>query len=238
MHALQALVFARALGFCSRAPGLSHPSVPVPLRAALAFVLAFALAGTPGVLPPADAIGFLGSLVLEFAIGAAIGFGASVLYDGAYAGGRALDDYVGIRVMSPSAAIYLPSGYGRLYAIAFTGGFFVFGGYRVAIIALVHSFAAFPPGATLATTAWTHYAQALPQSVVQAAILAAGPAVAAGFAVQIAFGIVMRVVPRAGSMSLGFPLVFAAVLAVCAATIPVLSHLAAHPWLLAPESDR
>ena len=41
---LALLVFARALGFCARAPGLVHPSVPAIVRVGISAALALALA--------------------------------------------------------------------------------------------------------------------------------------------------------------------------------------------------
>jgi flagellar biosynthetic protein FliR len=123
MTATALLVFARCAGFVFRAPGLSHPAVPAPVRAGLALALTIA------VLPAASAragsgIVFISAVALELAIGAAIGIAASILYDGAYAGGRALDDYVGIRGSVPNAQVYAASGFGRIWSLVFTAGFF------------------------------------------------------------------------------------------------------------------
>ncbi|MHB8480009.1 MAG: hypothetical protein ACYDA5_06340, partial [Vulcanimicrobiaceae bacterium] len=41
-----------------------------------------------------------------------VGFAAALVYDGAYAGGRLIDDYVGIRAIAPSIDLVAPSGYG------------------------------------------------------------------------------------------------------------------------------
>ena len=50
---------------------------------------------------------------------------AASLYDGAYAGGRAVDDYVGVKAIAPSVQLVAPSGFGRIWSLAFTGGFFL-----------------------------------------------------------------------------------------------------------------
>ena len=90
------LVFARSAGMVFRAPGFSHPSVPPPVRAGLALALALTIA------PHVHAISFDGAAFAmavagEVLLGAAIGTGASLLYDGAYYAGRTIDDYVGVR---------------------------------------------------------------------------------------------------------------------------------------------
>lgn len=106
------LVFARCAGFAMRAPGLGHPSVPAPVRVLIAIALTLAVA--PGYeharIPAGAAFGF--AFAGEVLLGAAIGTFAALLYDGAYAGGRAVDDYVGVRALAPSVALVAPSGFG------------------------------------------------------------------------------------------------------------------------------
>ena len=73
-------------------------------------------------------------VVTRVRAGAAIGTAASMLYDGAYCGGRALDDYVGIRAERSERPTSRPApGFGRLWSLAFTAAFFAFGGDRVAL---------------------------------------------------------------------------------------------------------
>ena len=135
-----ALVFARCAGFVSRAPGFSYPGVAPPLRVALALAIAFAV--LPGVHAaiPAGAVAFVGAVALEFFIGSALGTGAAVLYDAAYAGGRAIDDYVGVKAIAPSVHLVAPSGFGRVWSLAFTGAFFLLGAYRPIVLAFAESF--------------------------------------------------------------------------------------------------
>jgi flagellar biosynthesis protein FliR len=51
---------------------------------------------------------------------------------------------------------------------------------------------------------------------------------------HLALAAVTRVVPRFGSFSLAFPLVFAAALCVTVVTLPQLIPLGARPWLVVP----
>src|SRR5579875_149643 len=138
------LVFARSAGFLFKAPGFSHPSVPAVVRVGIALALAV------GVVAPArgfEAAELAVAVVVEFAIGAAIGYGAAVLYEGAYAGGRLLDDYVGIRGAVPTIAIAGSTGFGRLWSSAFVAAFFLLNAHLVVIGAFASSFARIPPGA-------------------------------------------------------------------------------------------
>ena len=229
-----ALVFARCAGFVFRAPGFSHPAVPATVRAGLALVLTLGLAPTVRGTHTAIGIAFIFALATELAIGAAIGIGASVLYDGAYAGGRMLDDYVGIRGSVPSAALTAPSGFGRLWSMAFLTAFFLLDGYHLVIRVFADGFTLLPPGSLLTHAAWSAFAISLPVLIVKAAVLVAGPAIALIFVIQCALGALSRAIPRFQSFTLSFPIVFAAALLVSVVMLPLLFAPAGRPWLELP----
>jgi flagellar biosynthesis protein FliR len=229
------LVFARCAGFAARAPGFSHPSVPHVLRAGIALVLTVAIA--PGARAShMDGIALALALVVEFLLGAAIGIGASLLYDGAYAGGRMLDDYVGVKAMAPNVQLVAPSGFGRIWSIAFTGGYFLLGAYRITVLAFAQSFDRVAPGAPFAAHAWLAFASTLASTIVLVGVSVAAPAIALAFVVQVAVAALTRTIPRFAGFSLSFPLVFGAVLLVTAVSIPLLSARAGHPLLPYPGS--
>lgn len=220
------LVFARCAGFVFRAPGFSHPSVPPPLRAGFAAALAIAITPTLSRTrlagDPAIALAF----VTEFLVGSAIGMAASLVYDGAYAGGRVVDDYVGVKAIAPSLQLVAPSGFGRVWSLAFTGGFFLWGAYRPALRAFAQSFHRLAPGSPLNPNGWLAFAGAFAQTIVVVALEVGAPAVAMAFVVQIALGALSRAVPRFGSFTLAFPLAFAAALVATVITAPLVSERA------------
>ncbi|MBV9276738.1 MAG: flagellar biosynthetic protein FliR [Candidatus Eremiobacteraeota bacterium] len=238
MTATALLVLARCAGFVFRAPGFSHPSVPPSARAGLAAVL------TLGVLPAVnDAGGVLGlqfllAIATELAIGGAIGVAASVLYDGAYAAGRALDDYVGIRGSVPTAAIFAASGFGRIWSVTFLAGFFLLRGYDPVIRVLAEGFRRLPPAATLQPIGFREFAIALPALIIKAAVLIAGPAIALVFVMQCALGTLSRVIPRFANFTLSFPINFAGVLLLTIVMVPLLIHAGARPWIFLPFLGR
>jgi flagellar biosynthetic protein FliR len=241
-----ALVFARCAGFVFRAPGFSHPSVPPPLRAAFAFALALAC-GAARAAPHAEhalpasfeAAGpsFVAALVAELALGAALGVAASMLYDGAYSGGRMLDDYAGIRASVPTAGVGAGAGLGRLWSLAFSAGFFVFGGSSVALDAFARTFVAIPPGALLEPGSVRAFALTLPATLLRAALLVAGPGIAVALVAQIALAGIARIAPRLQTFALSFPIVFGCVLAVTLLGLAVVLPRAAEPWF-APQMLR
>lgn len=229
-------VFARCAGFVFRAPGFSHPSVPPALRAGLAAVLATTIAPTLHDSRGGGDLAFALALITEFLIGSAIGMTASLVYDAAYAGGRAVDDYVGVKAIAPSLQLVAPSGFGRVWSLAMTGGYFLSGAYRPALIAFAQSFDRVPPGTQLNAGDWAAFPGEFASTIVLVALQVAAPAMALAFVVQIALGALSRVVPRFGSFTLAFPLAFAAALIATAIAVPLAAEHAPAPLLVIPES--
>ncbi len=234
MNATALLVFARCAGFVFKAPGFSHPSVPPPVRAGLALVLAIGLQPATAHAGSAFGLPFVFGMVSEFAIGAAIGIATAVLYDGAYAAGRVLDDYVGIRGSVPSAAFFASSGFGRVWSLTFLAGFFLLRGYDPILRILADGFNRLPPGAALHQTGFQLLAISLPALMLKAALFIAGPAIALVFVAQCALGTLSRAIPRFASFTLSFPINFAGVLIVTLIMVPLLLHTGGRPWIFLP----
>jgi len=51
------------------------------------------------------------------------GRGDKSFNDGAYAGGRTVDDYLCVKAIAPSVQIVAHSGFGRVWSLVFTGAF-------------------------------------------------------------------------------------------------------------------
>jgi flagellar biosynthetic protein FliR len=229
------LVLARCAGFAFRAPGFSHPSVPPPLRAGLALLLALAIApGVRGAYFGASGLPFVAALAREVVLGSGIGIAASLLYDAAYAGGRVIDDYVGVRAVAPNVQLVAPSGYGRLWSLAFTAGFFLLGAYRYTILGFARSFDAIPAGGVFADYGWLPFAMRYASAIVATGAEIAAPSVALAFVVQAGLGALARTIPRFSSFTLSFPLVFGAALVATALALPELVARAQHPVMFLP----
>ncbi len=237
MSASELLVFARCAGFVFRAPGLSHPSVPHAVRAALAILLTIAIAPSQREVAVAEAA-LVVLLVGEFVLGSAMGLASSLLYDGAYAAGRMLDDYVGVKAIAPNLEIVAPSGFGRMWSIAFTGGYFLLGAYRTAMYGFARSFDRVPPGFLVDAHAWGVFAVALASTIVQVSVAVAAPAISLAFVTQVTLAAVARTIPRFASFTLSFPLVFGVVLIATAISIPLAAAQAARPLILFPGDVR
>ncbi|MDB5069977.1 MAG: flagellar biosynthetic protein FliR [Candidatus Eremiobacteraeota bacterium] len=228
------LVFARAAGLVARAPGFSHPSVPPVARAGFAFALAFGVAPFVAPVRALELGAFTFALAGDFVVGAAIGFGASLLYDGAYFAGRTVDDYLGVRGSVPGANVASAQAFGRLWSYAFLAAFVLLDGWVPVVRAFADSFAHVAAGSFVAGDAWMRFAIAFPATILRAAFLVAAPAIAVAASLQLALAAVARVVPRFSSFTLAFPVVFAAALIVTLVTVPLLAPLGARPWLVLP----
>jgi flagellar biosynthetic protein FliR len=237
MTAAALLVFARCAGFIFRAPGLSHPSVPHALRGGIALFLTIAIAPRVHNVH-ADGVALVALLSVEFILGSAIGIAAALLYDGAYAAGRMADDYVGVKAIAPSLALVAPSGFGRVWSLAFTGGYFLTGAYRIAIDEFARGFERIPPGAPFEPSAWGAFAVALIATIVQVALAVSAPAIALAFVSQVALAALARTIPRFATFALSFPLVFAVVLIATALALPLVASRAGHPFVLFPGDAR
>ncbi|MEO7038772.1 MAG: flagellar biosynthetic protein FliR [Candidatus Elarobacter sp.] len=228
------LVLARAVGLFARAPAFSHPSVPPIVRMGLALALASAVAPAVAPVRALDLGAFSFALAGDFLLGAAIGFGASLLYDGAYFAGRMVDDYLGVRGSVPGANITSAQAFGRLWSYAFLAAFVLLDGWVPIVRAFAGSFDHVAAGGFAERAAWLHYAVGLPATIVRAAFVVAAPAIAVAAALQLALAAVARVMPRFSSFSLSFPAVFAAALVVTLSTVAWISRLGAQPWLVLP----
>jgi len=226
----ESLIFARCLGFVLRSPGFSHPSVPVPLRAGFAYVLALAFSHAHPSRFTLSWTALAPAFLVELALGAAIGIAASALYDGAYSGGRAVDDYVGIRISVPTAGIVAGAGFGRLWSMGFTAAFFVLGGHRVLLREFDATFSTLAPGAALGNNL-AIVAAAVPATLLRAALFVAGPALAFGLVAQVALAAIGRIVPRFGTFPLTFPIVLGCALLATVATFPFTLLAAGTPWI-------
>jgi len=229
-----ALLFARCVGFIVRAPGFSHRSVPVMARAAFAFVLALAFAPAFANGRSTAAGSFIVALITELLLGAAIGFAASALYDGAMAGGKMLDDYVGIQVSQPAVQAGSGEGFTQLWGFGFLAVYFLLGGYQVVVAAFAMSLRIVPLGHVLMLPHLADYAIGIPTLVMRAAALVAGPAIVLGFLANLALGAISRVIPRFNNFTLTFPVVFTVILLATLATLTNVLPQAARPWIYLP----
>jgi flagellar biosynthetic protein FliR len=138
----------------------------------------------------------------------------------------------------PGANVTSAQAFGRLWSSVFLVAFVLLDGWVPVVRAFAGSFAHVGATGFPSSASWRAFALDVPAAIVRAAFEVAAPAIAVAAALQLALAAVARVVPRFSSLSIAFPAVFAAALAVTLATLPLLARAGAHPWLVVPWSLR
>lgn len=225
MTATTLAIFARAIGFFARAPGLSRLGVPPAIRAIFAFALALAVAPSLGGMRTPGAASFVLLLVGEALAGAVFGIAATLVAEAAAAAGRMLDDLVGMRASVPGIAV-APVGFGGLWSLTFVAAFFALGGIDALVVAFAHSFTVLPLGAPLAPGTLRQVGIGFGAAFARLSLELAAPAICVTLCVHLGLGALARVVPRFGHLALAFPAAYAAVLLVAFSSIVAMRDLA------------
>jgi flagellar biosynthetic protein FliR len=206
-------VFARAIGFFVRAPGFSRANVPASVRVLFAFTLAIAVAPSAGNLREHSAAAFLVLLMGEALTGAVFGLGATLVFEGFSAAGRLLDDLVGLRASVPGVSV-APAGFGGLWLLVFIAAYFALGGIDALIVTFAKTFLAVPLGAAIDAHALRSFGFAYAPQFARITLQLAAPGICVAISIQAGLAVLTRVIPRFGSLSLAYPLAYAAVLLV------------------------
>ena len=174
-----------------RAPGFSHPSVRAPLRGGLAFALADVdRAGNALRAAPIDGAA-CSRAVRRILLGSAIGMAASLVYDAAYAGGRLVDDYVGVKASRRASCWLPPAALARLVAGVYRR-LLLEGAYRLTLLGFAQSFERIPSSAPPAR-ALGRVCSGFAANFFLGCAEVAAPAVGLAFVVQVALGTLSRV---------------------------------------------
>jgi len=224
------MLASRALGFFSKIPGTAHPSTPKMLRIILSLAFASGASTMPQIRVqrcPQD-LSLILACISEYALGYMIGATVAILCDGAYAGGRLIDDYLGIRSTIPTATVASGAEFGRLWSLAMLVGFMMCGGIERAIVLFVHTLSFFPLTVSLDSKEFVHFAIYLVRGIVVSGLLVVGPAITLAFLVQIGLAVLSRLLPRLSTFMLSFPIVYSLALVVTIADISKCIPFAGH----------
>jgi len=202
------LASVRFAAFLVVAPPFAHRGVPGTVKVALAFALALAVAPRLDPLPSDTTPAFLGALVGQAVIGAALGFLVSLVFSAVQSAGALIDLQGGFQLATAFDPMGMTSGapFQRLYQMAAVVLLFASDAYQVVIAGMVRSFDALPLGVMLDTAV---LAQTLTSALTQmflAALQIAGPLVVVLFLADAGLGLLTRVAPALNAFALGFPL--------------------------------
>lgn len=220
-HALGwSLVFFRLTGLFLIAPIFSNTAIPTMVKALFAFILSLcvypALLSHPGGVAmsplitgnmPAMALPM--AVLLELAIGAVIGFAASLPMVGMQVAGLMNDQQIGTGL----AGIYNPEigedQVGVMTQFYYMAGvllFLVVGGHRLLLRALLDSFTYVPLAGFHFDGRMVEFLVGLLTASIEVALRLSAPLLCLVFLETVAMGFVARTVPQMNILSIGFPL--------------------------------
>jgi flagellar biosynthesis protein FliR len=230
-----ALVLARVIGLCWTAPGLATPGLDGRMRVILAGFLTALIAPVVGrdLTSPTNSWALGASCLFELAIGAGLGWGASLVI----AGARQAGEIAGAQAGLSPAALFDPelgdglTPLGHLYGLVALGVFLVLEGPTQLVTALAESFRVIPPGGSspspeVATWAFGQVGQALGLAL----RIAAPPALALTLA-GLALGLLGRAAPSLQLVSLSLPVRTLLGLALAALGLVTLAATIGRAWL-------
>ena len=220
--------FLRVLAVFTAAPIFSSRAFPLRAKIGLAFLIAFAAQPSMPSQAVIDINGpeAFGAVVQQVGIGLAIGFTVRLVFAAFELAGQV----VGFQMGLGFAAFFDPassaqsSAMGRFYANMAALLFLALNGHLMVIMAVVHSFAAFPVDQNFLQALASMKLQTLGAELFASAFWIALPVIAMLMFANLALGIVSRVAPQMNIYAIGFPVTLAVGLVGVAATLPLLEQ--------------
>ncbi|WP_282946637.1 flagellar biosynthetic protein FliR [Cellulomonas endometrii] len=202
------LAGVRFAAFFMIAPPFAHRGIPGAVKAMLSVGLALA------VLPRLDAAvtestgAFVGALVLEAVVGAALGFLVSLVFSAVQAAGNLIDLFGGFQLAQAFDPQNMTAGaqFSKLYNMTCLVLLFVSGAYQVLIGGLARSFDAVPVGAGLDLAKMASAVTTGLTDMFVAALQIGGPLLVVLFLTDVGLGLLTRVSPALNAFAMGFPL--------------------------------
>ena len=202
------LAGVRFAAFLMIAPPFAHRGIPGAVKAMLAVGLAIAVLPRLDLVATASTGEFVGDLVLEAVVGAALGFLVSLVFSAVQAAGNLIDLFGGFQLAQAFDPQNMTSGaqFARLYNMTCLVLLFVSGAYQLLIGGLARSFDAVPPGTGLDLAAMGQAVTTGLSDMFLAALQIGGPLLVVLFLTDVGLGLLTRVSPALNAFAMGFPL--------------------------------
>ncbi len=210
------LAAVRIAAFLVIAPPFAHRGIPGTVKAMLATALgllvmprAIAAAGPDvGTSIASGTARFLGDLLVQVVIGAALGFLVALVFAAVTSAGNLIDLFGGFQLAQAFDPMSLSNGaqFARLYQMTAIVLLFASGGHLLVIAGVARTFDALPLGVPLDLAAMGQAAATGLTDMFVAALQIAGPLVAVLFLADVGLGLLTRVAPALNAFALGFPL--------------------------------
>ena len=220
--------FLRVLAVFTAAPIFSSRSFPMRTKIGLAFLIAYAAQASMPEQPVIDINGpdALGAVVQQLGIGLAIGFAARLIFSAFELAGQVVGFQMGLgfaAFFDPSTSAQ-SSAMGRFYNNMAMLLFIVMNGHLMVLMAVMHSFSAFPVDQNFLLAAKELGMHRLGAEVFASAFWISLPVVAMLVFTNLALGIVSRVAPQMNIYAIGFPITLSVGLIGVAVTLPMLEQ--------------
>ena len=218
--------FLRVLALFGALPVFAQRSVPMRVRVALAFMIAFCAQATLPTMPviPLDSGPAVLAIVQQILIGASLGFAVRIVFAAVEFAG----ELIGLQMGLNFAGFFNPMTGGeatatsRFYGVAVSWLFIVTGGHLALIAAVVQSFQAFPVGPEPFAFLRTVQPQVWGAEVFRLGLWIALPMIAMLSFVNLVLGIISRVAQQMNIFAIGFPITVSVGLIGMLLTLPMM----------------
>lgn len=225
------LVFFRVSGLMMLAPFFGAATTPGQIKVGLSLLLAvmvFPIVPTQGLALPESIGAFVMAAVLETAVGAIIGFIASLFFAGVQLAGMLVDQELGLtlaNIIDPLTNEQA-SVIGQLKFFLATLFFLAIDGHHQLLTAVVGSFDEIPLlGLSLSEGFYHAVTDRQVQEILEAAIRISAPTVVALLLTTIGLGFVARIAPEMNIFILSFSVRLAIGLGIVMISIPVFAYV-------------
>lgn len=226
-----ALASMRVTVFLLLAPPFSHGAVPMRVRAMLGVALGLLSGATVGSASTTSAQ-FLGRMVAEAVVGAALGFLVMLVMMAIQTAGRMIDSFGGFEVGAAfDPLMQTQSGpFGRFYQLFAVVLLFVSSGYQMVLLGVMRTFKILPLGQGLNLSVLARVLTSSLGSMMLAALQIAGPLIAVLFLADVGLGLLTRVAPALNAFAMGFPLKI--MLTLTLSTVAIMTMPQIVSWLV------
>ncbi|HEX9227029.1 MAG TPA: flagellar biosynthetic protein FliR [Arthrobacter sp.] len=208
---LEAVMLAavRLTGFIIIAPPFSYKAFPGRIKAMIAIGLALAVSArvAPGY-ESLDTGHLIGSLIMEFSVGATLGFMVFLTFAAIQSAGNLIDMSSGFQMaqgFDPQAQIN-GAQFTKLFQMTALMLLFTTDGYQIIIAGIIRSFDSLPVGAALSMPVTAELLIRGLTGMFVSAVQIAGPIMVVLFLADAGLGLLNRVAPALNAFALGFPL--------------------------------
>jgi flagellar biosynthesis protein FliR len=207
------------------APPFNSRLIPTPVKALLSVGLALPMAPyLTNRLPSAETADILASAMLQFFIGAALGFITLLLFSAVQAAGDLLDVFGGFTLAQAYDPLSMAQSsiFGRFYNLVAVTLLFASQGHELILRGFLQTYRTLPLNASFSMGTLNELLIKGVGEMFVAALQIAGPLIAVLFLTDVAFGLLNRVAPALNAFQLGFPAKIFLVLTVGATSIAML----------------